>query len=79
MFLQLILVTMVMVAVAFSLLGIRMLIVRGGKFPNTSVGGNKHMRELGITCAKCEEQVKFNRLSKKKSKINPLDLKLISN
>ena len=79
MYLKLFLITLVIVALAFVLLAIRMLIVRGGKFPVTSVGGNKKMRELGITCAKCEEQVKFNRLRNKKLKINPVELQMVKN
>ena len=79
MFIKLLLISIVIVGIAFLLLAVRMIIVRDGKFPNTSVGGNKKLRELGITCAKCEEQVKYNRLKKKKIKINPSDLQVIKN
>lgn len=36
-------------------LGIRMLIQKNGKFPETEIGHNKEMRKRGIICAKSEE------------------------
>lgn len=79
MYLKLLLVTLALVGISFLLLGIRTLILSGGKFPNTSVSGNKRLREMGISCAKCEEQVKFNRIRKKKVKINPVELTVAQN
>ena len=79
MFIKLLLITVVLVGLSFSLLAFRMIFVRGGKFPNTSVGGNKKLRELGITCAKCEEQARFNRIRRRKIKINPNELQIIKN
>ncbi len=76
-YLKLFIVTLVLVGIAFAMLGIRMLIVKGGKFPVTSISGNKHMRELGISCTKCSEQARFNRIRKPIVKISPLDLKVI--
>jgi hypothetical protein len=32
-------------------LGIRILLKSGGKFPDTHVGHNPHLRKRGITCA----------------------------
>lgn len=43
---------------AFAGFATQILLRKGGKFPNTSIGGNKKMRELGITCAKCDEKAK---------------------
>jgi hypothetical protein len=79
MYIKLLLITLAFVAVAFMLMAIRMLVVRGGKFPNTSVSGNRHLRQMGITCAKCDEQAKFNRMHRKKIKVNPFELKVINN
>lgn len=31
--------------------GIRILLEKGGKFPNLHIGSNKHMKERGVTCA----------------------------
>ncbi len=55
MFLKLLLPAILIVAVALFFLGIRMLIRKNGKFPETEVGRNKEMRKLGIHCAKAEE------------------------
>ena len=79
MFIKLLLISVVIVGIAFSFLAIRLIFFRGGRFPDTSVGGNKRLREMGITCVKCEEQARFNRISKQKIKINPADLQLINN
>lgn len=71
--------TLVLVAISFALLAIRMLIVRGGKFPVTSISGNKKLRSMGIACSKCEENAKFHRIRKKKAKIVPFELKVVNN
>jgi hypothetical protein len=55
MFIKLMIPAMLIVAVALVFLGIRMLIQKNGKFPETEVGHNKEMRKLGIICAKAEE------------------------
>ncbi len=49
-----------LVGVAFLALGINIFFRREGKFPETEIGHNKHMRELGITCTKCDERKKWN-------------------
>lgn len=46
-----ILVTIVIIAVAVVLLGIRVFFVKGGRFPNMHISGNKAMQQRGITCA----------------------------
>lgn len=53
--LQTLLVTLLIVAICVALLGIRMLLVKGGKFPNTHVGGNRAMRERGIGCVQSQD------------------------
>jgi len=45
------LLTLALVALAVMLLGVRIFFVRGGKFPNTHIHGNVHMKKRGITCA----------------------------
>jgi len=45
-------------------LAIKMLVLKGGKFPVTSVGGNARLRAKGITCAKTQELVQYNKLKK---------------
>jgi hypothetical protein len=45
----------ILLGIAFLGLAFRALFVRGGRFPQTSIGKNKQMRELGITCVKHDE------------------------
>ncbi len=52
MFLQLFVLTLVLVGISLAGLGIRMLLLPNGRFPDTHVGHNKAMKERGITCAK---------------------------
>lgn len=55
MFIKLLIPAVLIVGIAGIFLGIRMLVQKNGKFPETEVGHNKEMRKLGITCAKAEE------------------------
>ena len=65
------------IAVAFIALGIRIFFQRGGKFPETEVGHNKKMREMGITCTKCDERIRWNRMKQaQKNKLHPKELKI---
>ena len=67
----------IFVAFAFIALGIRIFFVRGGKFPETEVGRNRKIRELGITCAKCEEQLQWNRMKQsQKPRLHSSELKV---
>ena len=52
-----ILITVAIVAISFVLLGVKMLLVKGGKFPNTHVSGNPKMRECGVGCAQSQDRV----------------------
>ena len=42
--------SLLLVGLAFVLLGIRVFFCRGGKFPQTHVGSNKAMQDRGIGC-----------------------------
>lgn len=65
------------VAIAFVALGINIFFRKEGKFPDAEVGHNRHMRDLGITCAKCDERKSWNEIKKKQQpKINPKKLKV---
>jgi len=57
-FLEYIVVFAVVLALCVVGLAISILLRKGGKFPETEVGSNKHMRKLGITCAKQDELYK---------------------
>lgn len=43
-----------LVAIALLLLGIRVFFVKGGKFPNSHIQGNKALKNKGIRCATSE-------------------------
>ena len=51
MFLKLLILSLVIIVLAAIGLGIRILVVSGGKFPDTHISHNKEMRKRGITCA----------------------------
>lgn len=74
---EIFLLAVVLVALAFLALGAGIFFRRDGKFPETEIGKNRHMRELGIYCVKCEERIKWNKSRKyKKLKIQANRLKL---
>lgn len=64
MFLTVLFLSIIIVGLSMVGLGIKMLIVKGGKFPVTSIGGNARLRAEGITCAKTQELVQFKKLKK---------------
>ena len=45
-----ILITLLIVAICIVLLGVKVFFVKGGRFPNGHVSGNKAMRDRGIGC-----------------------------
>jgi len=55
MFLKLLIPAIIIIGAAGIFLGIKMIIQKNGKFPETEVGHNKEMRKRGIICAKAEE------------------------
>ncbi len=66
--------SVIVVMVSFLLIGFNIIFLKR-KFPETSVGHNKNMRKLGITCVKCEELARI-KTQKNKLKINPKELKI---
>jgi len=67
----------ILVTLAFIALGIRIFFQRAGKFPETEVGHNRAIRDLGITCAKCDERQRWKRMQRnRKPKIHPSELKI---
>ena len=70
--LKIILLAIALVAIAMLGLAIRILLKRDGQFPNTHIGGNKHMKQRGIYCAqtfdkieqaKAKKEIKFKELT----------------
>lgn len=53
----------VLLFVAILLMGMRVFFTKSGKFPNTHVGGNKAMRDRGITCATSQAREAYRKES----------------
>lgn len=51
-----VLITLLIVAICVVLLGIKVFFVKGGKFPNGHVSGNKAMRDRGIGCIQSQDR-----------------------
>ena len=49
------LIGMILLFVAFLLMGIRVFFTKKGEFPNTHVGGNKALTDRGIHCASTQD------------------------
>ena len=50
------LITLLLIAVGMVLMSVTILIKKGGRFPNTHVCGNKHLRKQGITSAQTQDK-----------------------
>ncbi len=46
-------------------LALSLLIRKGGKFPNTHVSGNRHLKEQGIDCATTQDRMEQAKARKK--------------
>lgn len=51
-----ILIILLIVAICVLLLGIKVFFVKGGRFPNTHVSGNKALRDKGIGCVQSQDR-----------------------
>ncbi|OFY38434.1 MAG: hypothetical protein A2Z69_01880 [Bacteroidetes bacterium RBG_13_44_24] len=51
MLIKLLLISTLLLALAFAFLGIRILLKPSGKFPETHISRNREMRKRGLTCA----------------------------
>jgi hypothetical protein len=71
---EVLLLSLGIVGISFLALGFRVLFVKKGKFPNSSVGGNKALRQYGLQCARGEEIARFKKVMRQR--INPKELKL---
>ena len=77
MFLQVLLISIGIVAIAFIGLGLSIFFRKNGKFPETGVGHNPEMIKRGITCARSDEIRMFNLqrdIASTKSDKDPMDM-----
>jgi len=51
-----ILITLLIVAICIFLLAVKVLFVKGGKFPSEHVSANKAMQDKGIGCAQSQDR-----------------------
>lgn len=49
-------ITLLIVAICIALLGVKVFFVKGGKFPNGHVSGNKALRKKGINCVQSQDR-----------------------
>lgn len=54
--LKTILFTLLIVAICMSLLSVKILLKKNGRFPNSHVSGNKAMRKRGIGCVQSQDR-----------------------
>jgi hypothetical protein len=71
------LLALLFVAIAFVAIGINVFFRKGAKFPETDVGRNRKMKEIGITCPRCEEMNTWQKMSnREKKEIKPAELRI---
>lgn len=51
------------------LLGVRVFFTKNGKFPNSHVGGNKHLAKKGIFCAQTQDRMARKSLFEKQKEM----------
>ena len=60
--------SIILVALAVFLLSFNIIFRKDGKFPDTEIGHNKKMREMGIRCSRVEEMAIWAKSRKKENK-----------
>lgn len=63
--LETVLITLLIVAICVLLLGVKVFFVKGGRFPDGHVSGNKVLRKKGIGCVQSQD-----RAAQKKSRFS---------
>lgn len=61
---KVILLAVALVSIALLGLATQILLKKGGKFPNTHVGGNKHLKKQGIACAQTQDKMERARVNR---------------
>ena len=75
-FVIVLLLSIAILIVALIGMGMKILFVKNGKFPSSSVGKNPALAKHGIRCAKHEEIGRFRKIRKTR-KINPGELRIV--
>ena len=61
---KVILLSVVIMAIAFAGLALQILFKKGGKFPNTHVSGNKFLKSKGVTCIQTYDKIEQSKVKK---------------
>ena len=48
--------TIIILVICLVLLSVKIILKKGGRFPNTHVSGNKALRKKGVHCAKTQDR-----------------------
>lgn len=54
-------ITLIIIAASVVLLSVKVLLKKGGRFPNTHIEGNRALGKKGIFCAKTMDRIAMNR------------------
>lgn len=54
-------ITLIIIATSVVLLSVKVLLKKGGRFPNTHIEGNRALGKKGIFCAKTMDRMAVNR------------------
>ena len=71
MFLQVLLISIIFLGVAFAGFAVKMIFSKSGGFPETRVGHNKALRKKKIYCIKTEQKIIDNKIKKMKQNESP--------
>lgn len=75
---QLLVITGVVVGLSFLGLGLNLFFRRNKNFPETEIGKNSRMREMGISCVKCSEMANYRKVRHSAGKpLRPAELKVV--
>lgn len=61
--LKTIIISIILLAIAIVLMGVRVFFTKKGVFPNTHISNSKPMQDRGITCASSQERDSRNHVS----------------
>lgn len=62
--LKVLLLTVVLMGLIMAGLALSILLKKGGKFPNTHISGNEHMKARGVTCAQSYDKMEQAKVRK---------------
>lgn len=63
--LKVMLLAAVLLAMAMAGLALKILVKKGGKFPNTHISGNKYLKRQGIYCSQTQDRLEQQKAWKK--------------